>query len=388
MFGWHSRQKCQPGIRKGKQGLWIGTIKDDKASQKASCFVVNQNGSRPVIENNTLVKASFEAPVVFSFREGANLFFASGDGKVHRVEANTMMYSVSVHSPLLLCAVWDDKNKRLVTGGADGRLCATDANGNTQDIACHKGQWINTVTVSPWGALAYGVGKDVVCLLPGGGRHVYDSGSPASALAFSPQGRKLAFAHYNGVSIADLAFPHRAPEVLSWKGSHIGVTWSSNSRFLVSSLSEKALHIWALAADEHGQMGGYAAKPAQFLWVEGGQWLTTTGAGVLVFWPFKGKKGPIGQEATVQKLLLHQANGSLVPHNRLVTALALHSDGKSVITGHDDGSVLMARRESERAQLLHSANNPPSAVTHLMPIAQTQTVVICYDNGHIHEVIV
>ena len=74
-------------------------------------------------------------------------------------------------------------------------------------------------------------------------------------LAFAPKGRRLAIAHYNG---ATLWFPNTAaaPERLEWKGSHVGVTFSPDGRYLVTAMQESALHGWRLVDGKHMRMSG------------------------------------------------------------------------------------------------------------------------------------
>ncbi len=89
---------------------------------------------------------------------------------------------------------------------------------------------------------------------------------PASGegVAFAPKGLRLAAASYNGVW---LWYPGTEvkPEFLEWKGSHLGVTWSPDARFVVTCMQENALHGWRLATGGakpgHMRMTGYAAKP-------------------------------------------------------------------------------------------------------------------------------
>ncbi|MGC1861879.1 MAG: WD40 repeat domain-containing protein, partial [Methylocystis sp.] len=57
----------------------------------------------------------------------------------------------------LLCAASD--GCRLVTGGDDGRLMATNMAGETSLIAEERGKWIDAVTLRPDGALAWSAGR-------------------------------------------------------------------------------------------------------------------------------------------------------------------------------------------------------------------------------------
>ena len=82
---------------------------------------------------------------------------------------------------------------------------------------------------------------------------------------------------------------------LPWKGSHIGITASSDGRFVVSTMQENALHGWRLADGAHMRMTGYPAKTRSVSWSADGKWLATSGADAAIIWPFVTKDGPMGK---------------------------------------------------------------------------------------------
>ncbi len=101
----------------------------------------------PIQAEEAVVAAAFlGAAPAFSLAHGVILMpesaqtriFAHGDGA-------------------LLCAASD--GRRLVTGGDDGRLMATNMSGETSLIAEESGKWIDAVTLRPDGALAWSVGR-------------------------------------------------------------------------------------------------------------------------------------------------------------------------------------------------------------------------------------
>ena len=55
-----------------------------------------------------------------------------------------------------------------------------------------------------------------------------------------PEGLRVAVAHYGGVT---LWFPNAqaTPETFAWKGSHLDVMFSTDGRFLVTSMQEATL---------------------------------------------------------------------------------------------------------------------------------------------------
>ena len=83
---------------------------------------------------------------------------------------------------------------------------------------------------------------------------------PWRGLLLRPRACGLAIAHYNGVT---LWFPNAAgvaPEKLEWKGSHLGVAFSPDGRFVVTCMQEPTLHGWRLADAQHMRMSGYSAR--------------------------------------------------------------------------------------------------------------------------------
>ena len=100
--------------------------------------------------------------------------------------------------------------------------------------------------------------------------------STVGGLAFAPKGLRLAVAHYNGVT---LWFPNMAakPEFLEWAGSHLGVVFSPDNKFLVTAMHEPALHGWRLADNRHMRMTGYPGRVRSMSWSAGGKFAGDVG---------------------------------------------------------------------------------------------------------------
>jgi WD40 repeat protein len=150
-------------------------------------------------------------------------------------------------------------------------------------------------------------------------------------LCFMPKGYRLAYAHYNGVS---LWFPNMSaePELFKWAGSHLDVTVAPDGRFLVSAMQENALHGWRVADHKDMRMTGYPSKTRSFSWSPDGDWLATSGAEACIIWPFQSKDGPMGKgprECGVRP--------------SRVTRVAFHPRSLVVAIGYDDGWVMICR---------------------------------------------
>jgi hypothetical protein len=190
---------------------------------------------------------------------------------------------VAIHGGAILAAASD--GERIVTGGDDGKVLATRADMTTAVIAADpKRRWIDHVAIGPDGAVAWSAGKDAFVKTRKGEPRQVEVPSTVGGLAFAPKGLRLAIAHYHGVT---LWFPNAAapPERLEWKGSHLGVTFSPDGRFLVTAMQEPTLHGWRLADGNNMRMSGYPAKVRSLSWSADGHALATSGANELVVWP-------------------------------------------------------------------------------------------------------
>src|SRR3981081_4069777 len=131
--------------------------------------------------------------------------------------------------------------------------------------------------------------------------------STVGGLAFAPKGLRLAVAHYNGVT---LWFPNMVAtaEVLEWAGSHLGVVFSPDNKFLVTAMHEPALHGWRLADTRHMRVTGYPGRVRAMSWSAGG-------------------KEP----------------AMLAPRKARVTVVACHPKQDILAAGYSDGTILMVR---------------------------------------------
>lgn len=253
---------------------------------------------------------------------------ALGDGGLIFAGESARRVEAHPDAGILVAAAASDL---IVTGGDDGRVVSTDVQGTMTQLGDEKGQWIDAVTVRPDGASAWSAGKSVRARSAKGEVKSVQASTTARGLAFAPKGYRLAFAQYNGAS---LWFPNtsEAPETLSWKGSHLDVTWSPDGRFLVTSMQENSMHGWRLADGGNMRMSGYPAKPRSLSWSRDGHWLATSGAEACVVWPFESKTGPMGKqprECGVRPVR--------------ITQVAFHPKALVIALGYDDGFVLLCR---------------------------------------------
>jgi WD40 repeat protein len=279
----------------------------------------------------TVIHFLGDTAVFVGTEENATLVSATGD-----------ISTVAVHGGAILCAASD--GERVVTGGDDGKVVALDAKGAVTVLATDaKRRWIDNVALHPDGAVAWSSGKTAFVRSGKGEEKSFDAPTTVGGLAFAPKGLRLAIAHYNGVT---LWFPNMAakPEFLEWAGSHLGVTFSPDNKFLVTMMHEPALHGWRLADNRHMRMSGYPGRVRSMSWSAGGKGLATSGADTVIVWPFTSKDGPMGKEPAM-----------LAPLQARVSMVACHPKQDVMGVGYSDGTVLMVRLE-DGAEILVRRN--------------------------------
>ena len=263
---------------------------------------------------------------------GDRAFFVGAEEKVSIVDAEGEMSKVDVLGGGILCAVSD--GARIVMGGDDGKVVALDKKGEVAVLATDaKRRWIDNVALHADGAVAWSVGKTAFVRSAKGEEKSLEVPSTVGGLAFAPKGLRVAIAHYNG---ATLWFPNMAaaPEFLPWTGSHLGVTFSPDNKFLVTTMHEPALHGWRLADSKHMRMTGYPGRVRSMAWSAGGKFLATSGADTVIMWPFASKDGPMGKEPAM-----------LAPLQARVSVVACHPKQDILAAGYSDGTILMVRME-------------------------------------------
>jgi WD40 repeat protein len=287
-------------------------------------------------------------PVTSAHFLGDNAAFVGAEESVALVSAGGEVSPVAVHGGGILCAAFD--GNRIVMGGDDGKVVALNARGEVALLATDaRRRWIDNVALHPEGAVAWSAGKTAFVRSGKNEERSFDAPSTVGGLAFAPKGLRVAVAHYNGVS---LWFPNMAakPEVLEWAGSHLGVVFSPDNKFLVTAMHEPALHGWRLADARHMRMTGYPGRVRSMSWSAGGKGLATSGADTVIIWPFGSKDGPMGKEPAM-----------LAPLQARVAMVACHPKQDILAAGYSDGSVLMVRLNDGAEILVRRNGTSPVA---------------------------
>jgi len=269
-------------------------------------------------------------PVMAVHFLGGHAAFVGAEEDVALVGGEGEIMRIPVHGGGILCAASD--GARIVTGGDDGKVVALSPNGEVAVLATDpKRRWIDNVALHPDGAVAWSAGKTAFVRSARVEEKSFAMPSTVGGLAFAPKGLRLAVAHYNGVT---LWFPNMAanPEFLEWAGSHLGVMFSPDNRFLVTAMHEPALHGWRLADNRHMRMTGYPGRVRSMSWSAGGKALATSGADTVIMWPFASKDGPMGKEPAM-----------LAPLQARVSVVGCHPKQDILAAGYSDGTILMVR---------------------------------------------
>jgi WD40 repeat protein len=251
---------------------------------------------------------------------------------------------IAAHDGAILSSAAD--RKRVITGGDDGKVVATAADGASAVIAIDsRHRWIDHVAIGTDDAVAWSAGNHAFARAGGGAERVLEVASTVGGLAFLPKGYRLAIAHYNG---ATLWFPNAraAPDKLAWKGSHLAVIVSPDGRFVITAMQEPTLHGWRLADHKDMRMSGYGARVRSLDWTAGGKWLATSGATQLIVWPFQARDGPMGKTPQI-----------LAPSEAQVEVVSCHPKQELVAVGYADGLVLLVRLEDGAEVLARAPDN-------------------------------
>ena len=332
-------------------------MKEFEPGESASIVSVTDR-VRPVAIGMPVTAVHFLGDTAAFVGAEESVFLVSGEGEIS---------SVPVHGGGILCAASD--GTRIVMGGDDGKLVTLSAKGEVALVATDpKRRWIDNTAIHPEGAVAWSAGKTAFVRSGKGEEKSFDAPSTVGGLAFAPKGLRLAVAHYNGVT---LWFPNMAakPEYLEWAGSHLGVVFSPDNKFLVTTMHEPALHGWRLADNRHMRMTGYPGRVRSMSWSAGGKSLATSGADAVIMWPFASKDGPMGKEPAM-----------LAPLQARVSIVACHPKQDILAAGYSDGTVLMVRL-NDGAEILVRRNGS-AAVSALAWNSQGTLLAFAAEDGN------
>ena len=289
---------------------------------------------------------AFEAYVTDIIADRGRAAFALGDGTIAWEDGAR----VAAHDGAILCAAAHPSGEGVITGGDDGWLVHSVEAG-ARPLAEVPRRWIDALAASPVsGLIAFASGKEVHVLDAAAAdfRRRFTHDASVAALAFDPKGRRLAAATYGGVALWYARIAEQKPVMLRWAGSHVGLIFSPDGRFLTSAMQEAALHGWRISDAKDMRMGGYPSKIKSMAFL-GDAWLATSGANGAVLWPFAGANGPMGKQAME---IAHEETA-------LVTRVAGDRKGERLAAGLDDGRIWGCNMDSQRRVVVKGEPGPP-----------------------------
>lgn len=308
-------------------------------------------------------------------RKGDWVAAALGDGSVRLFATHDMLakpVGLAVHEGISLSLQPDADAHGFISGGDDGKVVLIDPvpasatvlwdgavaiagreqGGRTAEPSRAQKNlpWVDLVAGSADGKYrAFNVGKKIYVLDEEGKEKFAEPlmmPSHPGGLCFSPNGKRLAISHYNGVSLVWMNAKSSEATKLEWKGSHLDVVWTPDGKSVLTSLQENALHGWQLADGKEMRMQGYASKIRSMAFSARGKFLVTSGADQIICWPFSGGgpwgKPPVtlgGRDFSALRASETTRGGS---DNRLVTQVAPHPKDEMIAAGYNDGMVVLA----------------------------------------------
>ena len=301
------------------------------------------------------------APVTDSVTIRDHIAVGFGDGTVRFFQSEAEPKIVKAHKGVVLSMA--NHGDHVLTGGDDGRFLKISSEGDIDEISNFGGKWVDYVAsykdnkVCSSGNVVYiwSKNKDKPEIL--------EHQSTVGGLAFDNKGKRLAVSRYGGVTVWKQNNNKWTSSNYAWKGSHGTVTFSPDTKYIVTAMQENQIHGWRINDKADLAMRGYPAKIKSFTWVGDTPYLVTSGSNDAVCWPFDGKEGPMGRKPVCV------ANGG----KELVTFVKALKGEKAVFTGFTDGSVLLAEiDESKKPIMIRSSTG-----------SEVSTIAMSSDNSQI-----
>lgn len=258
--------------------------------------------------------------------------------------------------------------------GGNGVLIGTDAgtvirlsDGVADTLYQIGSTWVSVIAVHDAAGLrAFGAGRSLVVLDGSGTEILRRDNHPSTlmGLSFSPNGRWVAVAHYDGVSVWNLADPDHEKVSLDWHGSHTAIGWSPCGKFIVTAMQDREMHCWKWNDRTGMRMSGYPSKIRSLSWTADGRYVAASGADTVTSWDCSGK-GPSGKPPLEFGYV----------YNGTVMQVAAHPTDRTVAGGYSDGSVMIGNIEQETAMIARAGNGVPVSFLAWTPDGKTLVAV-------------
>lgn len=315
-----------------------------------------------------------DAPVTGMVAVGDRIAVAGGDGALRWFDPAALPKAAPAalagHDGAILTLA--SGGTQAVTGGDDGWIAAAAMGEAPRRLARVARGWVNHLDADPAGGrITAAAGRSLYVLNPDGSERLRldDHPSTIAAVALTRGGRRVAAAHYGGVTLWS-AERRSESRRLDWKGSHIAASFSPDGRFLLTAMQEAALHGWRLADAHDIRMSGYPAKSKSLSWSADGRWMCCSGAEVVTAWDFSGE-GPMGRPPR-----------ELCAGDTIAVVVACHPAHGLLAAGFEDGAVRVGQiEEGGEAELPPAGDDSP--VTALAWAADGTTLFAGTEGGDI-----
>ncbi|MFO0823967.1 MAG: WD40 repeat domain-containing protein [Gemmataceae bacterium] len=262
---------------------------------------------------------------------------ATVDGPTTVLDAETgaTRQTLAGHESGTTAVAWVDEGT-VATTGQDGCVRLWDVTSGTERVSLDAGaKWVERLAVSPCRTFLASAGGKKVRLWDRAGKLIQDypdHTSTVTDLRWRPGCMELCSSAYGGVSVWS---PSSAAAVrrFEWKGSVLALALSPDGKFLATGNQDSTIHFWVLATGEDFKMWGYPKKVKELAWDHRSQFLATGGGCRVTVWDCSGQ-GPEGTRPL--PLDAHDKTGK-------VTALAFQWWGSLLVSGGDDGRVVLWR---------------------------------------------
>ena len=312
----------------------------------------------------------FAAPVTSTASIAETIVVGFGDGSVRLFQAGHEPKLIKAHEGVVLCMAVNQSY--IFTGGDDGKFLRISLSGDVEEIANFGSRWVDCVAAT---SEAYACSSDRathVWSRKGSKASVLEHNSTVGGLAFDSKGKRLAVAHYGGVTVWEPNERRWKSKKLIWKGFHSSVTFSPDDKYIITIMQENALHGWRIRDKADLAMAGYPTKIKSFDWVGETPYLATSGADAAICWPFDRKDGPLGRAPVCV------ADGE----KQLSTYVCSLSEENAVFAGFKNGEVLLAEiDESKDSIVLKNATN--REITAISLTKSLSHILIGDEGGHV-----
>jgi WD40 repeat protein len=283
-----------------------------------------------------------EAVTALKVSQGNGVVYAaSAAGQIVAVDGITpeFLWRKRIHSCGVLAIEPLDRFSLIASGGEDGDLAIVDGNSGDEQTRRSFNRddgriaWVNHLSWSfDKSVLAVACGKKVhqfsKCLEPVGAP--IQQPTTISSLGWSNRGDQFALSCFGGASRFSALESTLLGECRE-KEAIVSIAWSPRDSIIACGCHDSAVIIWDIGTGENLKMSGYPGKVLNLAWDSIGRFLVTSGENRLIIWDFIGS-GPSGKPP-----LLREA------HEAIISGIEPHPKGRYFCTGSEDGVVIIWR---------------------------------------------